>query len=764
MKCSRYRDLCARTLFHRYVLFSALAAVFLIQALSPGPASAARFGVPAGPLDPSGYFILTGPDVPIQPMDNLSWGDKRHAIDFYIEVTGYTLTVGIFDPGLVSATAGNLDLFFSGTVGQVTYTLYDASAAQIAQGIYQSDTEGPGGTNLALVTLYDGPAQPGLYRLNVTMDDTATDDEDINAFGVSVPGYDFYSYYFTGGESNLAGATVTEPIVVYPLILSSTPAEFGGDPITGIDVINFDMDSAGTTAPPDIRIETSGTRGANLNPSQDNGLFTTNLRGIDVGNMDGRDYGVYKLKTWNLSQVMEGANDLEVYTVQICNYGSGVIPDEFPILPGDPRNPYRIYYPRDDGTIPRKETMVHSAAVVAGPDPPLVGAGSVIEVTLEIRNPSGYDLTEIDVYTRMTPDALQFTDPQIQSTTGGLSASVAGRDIHVTGSVAAGQTGKVFYRTTFSPGSVGTFYITGDGTDLQGGTLPTEGTYQTPFTQPPGEEHFGPIHMLRTSAQESACAATAVLTGDPDICVPDPVVFMANDSVVLGCPGVPEYRWLRDGVEWMPYPAPFGVADYPTADTFYAVEVRCSLIPACMDSEGVMVIVHPAVTADAGPGGTTCEGDGIALGGAPTASGGTGSLSCQWSPVQDLDDPAACNPVCTPSSPTSPLTYTVTVTDSVECKATASAQVEVTANVAESVGNTLALAKEGDDIRLTWRPNQSSNYNVRRHDSKMFDRPTSTLLNTVTTGDYLAQGEISTGPPEAYYRVFAVGCRGSEEP
>ena len=743
----------------RYYLV--LPAVLLLAATLAPSAFAAGFGVPEGPLDPSGYFILTGPDIQQLTMD---WGDTRHFIDFYIEVTGFSLTVGIYDPGLISATPENLDLYFSGTIGSVTYTLDDPSGATIAQETYQSDTEGATGTNLNLVTLYDGSAEPGLYHLNVTMDDTTETDEDINAFGVSVPGYNFYSYYFTGGESNLAGASITEPLTLYPLVLHSTPGIFEDNDITGVDTLNGDMDSADNDPPPDIRIETPSNRGADLQPSQDNQLFTTNLRGIDVDNMDGTDYGIWELRVTNLDHVMEGANDLNIFTFQICDYESGIQAEDFPVLPGDPGNPVRLYYPGEAGFPPVKETMVHHARVVSGPDPPLVGGTTVIEVTLEIRNRTGYNLTGIDVMT-YTSRNFQFSNPVITCTSGGLGASAFVRDINVTGDVAAGQTGTVRYNVTLTPAIAGLLYITGDESDLQGGSLPTEGSYHTPFTQPPEEERLGPIHMLRIEAQEADCAITASIQGELDICGGDELSLSAAGSTVTGCPGEPEYRWLRDGDELHPFPGPSSISDYPEEQTDYSVEVRCSVLPLCSDSTEVTVIVRPGVLADAGSDDITCERIGIPIGGSPTASGGTGALSCHWEPEQDLDDPFSCNPILTPSGPATPLTYTVTVSDENDCDATSSVRIEVIPDIPpDPVGNTLFLIREGNDIRFIWTTNGSYSYNLRRHDLKSFPRPTSELLATETAGEYLAADEVSLSPhPVSHYRVFSVNCSGSEE-
>ena len=83
---------------------SGIGAVLIMTAatLMPGASQVARFGV--GPR-PAGYFVLVGADyegMPPNPLpvNNQSFGDNRHKITFYIEVTGEPLVVNIYDPGL----------------------------------------------------------------------------------------------------------------------------------------------------------------------------------------------------------------------------------------------------------------------------------------------------------------------------------------------------------------------------------------------------------------------------------------------------------------------------------------------------------------------------------------------------------------------------------------------------------------------------------------------------------------------------------------
>ena len=82
------------------------------------------------------------------------------------------------------------------------------------------------------------------------------------------------------------------------------------------------------------------------------------------------------------------------------------------------------------------------------------------------------------------------------------------------------------------------------------------------------------------------------------------------------------------------------------------------------------IVVNPAVIANAGPGGAICQGTSYHLGGSPTASGGSGGFSYQWSNGAGF----TANPFVTPAVTTN---YTVTVTDSKGCQATATATVTV---------------------------------------------------------------------------------------
>ncbi|MEM7244725.1 MAG: hypothetical protein AAF533_05245 [Acidobacteriota bacterium] len=541
---------------------------------------AARFGYPDAGEDPPGWFVLTGPDTPVD-LFNSSWGDNRHYLELFIEVTDDRLRVDLFDPGLVNADTVGLDAFFGGVVGTTTFVLFDPGDVELVRLSFGADTPEPGGSNRASVTLYDGPAVPGVHRLLVTMDDSAEADEDINVFGVSVPGHDVYSYWFTGGEVNLAGATIVEPVQVFPWVTHSTAGSVMGTPNAGIDVATHDLDAVARN-PPDLRIDTPSGRGADLQASQDSEVFTTQLGGVPVGPMDCSDYGLWAIGVSAVSAGLEGANDINSFNIQVHDYLATLAAGDYPLLPDDPRRPLRLYYPRDDGSPPLKESFVQFARVSEGRDPPVRGRSSTLEITLELRNPTGYDLSSVEAITHLNADSW-YSDPVLVTEEGGLTAAIVGREIQVSGRVMAGETGRIVFSTELTGITSGMFAVTGDGSDLQGGALLTEASYDTPFSDPAVRETLGPICQVRTEVVEPSCRAVPVLDGDLQTCPGREIMLTAAGSRVEDCGGVIEYRWLRGGLEIAPYPASDTLLDTPFVDTLYRVEVRCSTEPGCED-------------------------------------------------------------------------------------------------------------------------------------------------------------------------------------
>lgn len=75
-----------------------------------------------------------------------------------------------------------------------------------------------------------------------------------------------------------------------------------------------------------------------------------------------------------------------------------------------------------------------------------------------------------------------------------------------------------------------------------------------------------------------------------------------------------------------------------------------------------------ALIADAGEDLVFTEDETVLLGGVPVASGGTEPYAYSWTPSENLSDPESATPAITAA--VKDVTYTLTVTDDVGCKAT----------------------------------------------------------------------------------------------
>jgi gliding motility-associated-like protein len=82
----------------------------------------------------------------------------------------------------------------------------------------------------------------------------------------------------------------------------------------------------------------------------------------------------------------------------------------------------------------------------------------------------------------------------------------------------------------------------------------------------------------------------------------------------------------------------------PTDTVAYHVTITDAF--NCFNSDTIIVYVSPSVPTDAGTDTTICEGDTIAIGGNPTAFGGT---TYSWTPANLVDDANASNPLAFPS-------------------------------------------------------------------------------------------------------------------
>ena len=162
-----------------------------------------------------------------------------------------------------------------------------------------------------------------------------------------------------------------------------------------------------------------------------------------------------------------------------------------------------------------------------------------------------------------------------------------------------------------------------------------------------------------------------------------------------------------------------------------AAETRAAVAPA------------PSLAANAGADKFLIGGQSAAIGGSPTASGGASPYTYSWSPTIGLNNPAAANPIASPSTTKN---YIVTVTDSLGntakdtvrvkvnavLKAQAGVDKSITLGQTVQIGNSPAATGGYTPYAYSWSPTTGlSNPNVARPNAT----PSSTASYILTVTD-----------------------------
>ena len=114
----------------------------------------------------------------------------------------------------------------------------------------------------------------------------------------------------------------------------------------------------------------------------------------------------------------------------------------------------------------------------------------------------------------------------------------------------------------------------------------------------------------------------------------------------------------------------------PLIPTTYIVVVTDGHGCSASASTNVNVLASPIASAGLNQTFTGCSRDTITIGGAPTASGGTGPYTNAWAPPLDLSSTTVANPKVIGLGVSR--TYTVTVTDANSCSASSSVTLTIT--------------------------------------------------------------------------------------
>ena len=150
---------------------------------------------------------------------------------------------------------------------------------------------------------------------------------------------------------------------------------------------------------------------------------------------------------------------------------------------------------------------------------------------------------------------------------------------------------------------------------------------------------------------------------------------LGGSPAATGGSGNYQYHWtpatgLSDSIASNPVVANI------SGTTTYTLSVT-DLLTGCSAIDQVVVTVTPStLSAEAGPGRFICYDNiaGVQIGGLPTASGGQGPFTYQWTPGNGLSDSAVANPLALPAATT---TYNLNVIDALGCSASDSVIVTI---------------------------------------------------------------------------------------
>ena len=532
-------------------------------------------GTPAGCVavsaDPPGWFVLERLDSGSQN------GDVVHQIRFFVEVTGTTLDIHVFDPGLgspTSAASGARDL---GNVVTYQYRLLSPSGAVKGVLTIGADTAGTENTlvrfacqDASTTALFNAvnagasatnriwgaggaatncaPLAQGLYIFEATATTTAVT-EGRNAFGVEFvdsAGNPYNAYTIGNADDTIATVAATDTSMITGGVAGDKPtANVSGYTAffpyvnrgCSIDASNFDLDADSAEGNGSVAtiLDTLGTS-TSLARSNNNNVATTTVtvESATIANPISNNYGMYTLTT-QLDEWATAQNhvDWRIFDFQGSTAGA----------PANlPRHavgaPMRMYLPNNYSACsatgctlvaPQEPVLAGSAVLVSGENPPLpAGAATRFAITATVANPGTTPITNVQItIPAVTANGITFVaqTSTIDGTAAACTdASVAGSYRRCTfATLAAGSYASLIIDEDYQPPATGLQNLTG--APAAGAPPPnttiwaqyTPASQSATFTR---TETLGPICQLSVNAATSTDlrlrAPTSGITDAPD--------------------------------------------------------------------------------------------------------------------------------------------------------------------------------------------------------------------------------------------------------
>ena len=498
---------------------AAVAGAIALALLAAAPADAARFGVPtnlnaagqacttvgtpagctAVSADPPGWLVLE------RLNSGSPNGDVVKQIRFFVEVTGTTLDIRVFDAGLSGARdLGNAATFQyrllnpdgttrgALTIGADTAGLTEDRLARFAcqdaaAPVFRVPNASFGATHRIWGTTATGNCTTlaqGLYIFEATVQSNANV-EGRNAFGVEFldSGGSPYNAYTVGNADD----TVTPPADTDTSMITGAVA---GDRPTAnvsgytaffpyvnrgctVEAINFDLDADNAEGNGSAASLTDTLGAANdLARSNNNSMASTTVtvEPTGIANLESNNYGMFRLQT-QLDEWATAQNHVDWRVADFRGSAAGA-PATFPRRP---TSPIRTYLPNDYSACatsgctlvaPQEPVLAASAVLLSGENPPLPGgAATRFAITATVANPTSSAITNVQI-TIPTGLTTGVTFVSQSSTIDGTAAtctdaSNASRRRCTFASVPAGSYASVTIEVDFQPAATGVQNLTG---------------------------------------------------------------------------------------------------------------------------------------------------------------------------------------------------------------------------------------------------------------------------------------------------------------
>ncbi|MBN2543316.1 gliding motility-associated C-terminal domain-containing protein [bacterium] len=308
----------------------------------------------------------------------------------------------------------------------------------------------------------------------------------------------------------------------------------------------------------------------------------------------------------------------------------------------------------------------------------------------------------------------------------------AGRDV----TICTGYSATIGGSPTATGGSPPYSYLWTPGTTLSSTTV------SNPVATPDTSTSYT-ITVTDSRGCTNSDVIRVTLSDPPEVDAgPDIVICQGDTGTIGGTPaangGFPPYTFTWTPSAGLSNPNASNPLAFPDITETYIITVVDNLGCIGVDTVTVTVALHPDI--DAGEDVTICVGETIALGGRPTATGGTPPYSYSWEPISTLSDPNAANPVASPETTT---TYILTVSDYYGCTSVDSIVVTVSEPHVHAGNDTIMCA--GDPIVLGATPPYSGgigrfNFNWTSEPPGFISAASNPVAYPETTTTYIIEG------------------------